>query len=541
MGAPPISTGKFDIPDVRNFVPRRLKPWIFIIFVLIFQLSGGVYMAAATDMVGATALMHQDIMMAGYASLIGMSLNFAVMFRLKFRFSLRTSLKTCSIALIVCNLICLHTTNVPLLVATCFAAGWFRMWGTFACNTTIQLWITPKRDMAVWFCFIYLIVQGSMQIDGIATVYTAFWASWEYIHWLVVGLLSCVFLLSTMLIRHYRSMPKLPLFGIDWLGSLMWGGFMMCLVFVCLYGDYYDWWDSVHIRTATLFALICLSINIWRMGFLRHPYIAPIVWKNSKIIKTTLLYLLIDFLVSTEHIFEHTLAESILGYDSLNTISLNLYAFAGVLFACIFCYVVFARMRWTFKTMTILGFLFALVYLSYFYFIIDYNIDKEMMFIPIFFRGAAVVTCAICFLTAISQAGLPFPNFAQALTVNGFASAVMGSTIGPAILGEIFENTLTKNAMLIGSQMTAVNSQVANIPIGKLYGIVQQQALMVSMKEVFGWLIMIAIIVIILLLAASSGTIRPSAIHPKWSTIRKGFKNSLKIYRRIPIRWGSSH
>ena len=200
MGAGVIEKGKFDIPDVRSIVPRRLKPWIFILFVLIFQLSGGVYLAAATDTVGAKALMHEDVMMAGYASLIGMSLNFAVMFRLKFRFSLRTSLKTCSIALIICNLICMHTTNVPLLVATCFVAGWFRMWGTFACNTTIQLWITPRRDMAEWFCFIYLIVQGSMQLDGIIVVYTSFLYSWQYIHWLVIGLLSVVFLLTTLFI-----------------------------------------------------------------------------------------------------------------------------------------------------------------------------------------------------------------------------------------------------------------------------------------------------------------------------------------------------
>lgn len=76
--------GPFDIPDIPDYVPRRLKPWLFIFFVLIVQFSGGVYLAAATDMVGTTALMQEDILMAGYASLTGMSINFAVMFRLKY-------------------------------------------------------------------------------------------------------------------------------------------------------------------------------------------------------------------------------------------------------------------------------------------------------------------------------------------------------------------------------------------------------------------------------------------------------------------------
>ena len=81
-----LPQGPFDIPDVPDFIPRRLKPWLFIFFVLIVQFSGGVYLAAASDMVGTTGLMQQDILMAGYASLIGLAINFAVMFRIKFRF-----------------------------------------------------------------------------------------------------------------------------------------------------------------------------------------------------------------------------------------------------------------------------------------------------------------------------------------------------------------------------------------------------------------------------------------------------------------------
>ena len=81
-------TGPFSIPAIRNFVPEKLKPWVIILFVIVFQFSGGVYLAAVSEMVGSTALMQEDIMMAGYASMVGMALTFAIMFRLKFRFSL---------------------------------------------------------------------------------------------------------------------------------------------------------------------------------------------------------------------------------------------------------------------------------------------------------------------------------------------------------------------------------------------------------------------------------------------------------------------
>lgn len=138
-------TGPFSIPAIRDFVPPKLRPWIIIVFVIVFQFSGGLYLAAVSEMVGSTALMQEDIMMAGYASMIGMGLTFAIMFRLKFRFASKTSLMTCSIALIVSNLICMQTHSIPVLVITCFFAGIFRMWATFECNSTIQLWLTPKR------------------------------------------------------------------------------------------------------------------------------------------------------------------------------------------------------------------------------------------------------------------------------------------------------------------------------------------------------------------------------------------------------------
>ena len=93
-------TGPFSIPAIRSFVPEKVKPWIIVILVIIFQLSGGVYLAAVSEMVGGMALMQEDIMMAGYASMVGMALTFIVMFRLKFRFASKPTLLACCIAII---------------------------------------------------------------------------------------------------------------------------------------------------------------------------------------------------------------------------------------------------------------------------------------------------------------------------------------------------------------------------------------------------------------------------------------------------------
>ncbi len=520
--------GPFDIPDVPNFVPRRLKPWLFIIFVLIVQFSGGLYLAAVTDMVGTTALMQEDILMAGYASLIGMSINFCVMFRLKFRFSNRVSLLMCAAVLIMATFICAHTSSVAVLVIVSFIAGWFRMWATFACNSTIQLWITPKRDMAVFFCYVYIIVDGVIQLSGLSAIYVAFFSQWEYMHYIMMGLLALMMIMVMIFVRPVKGPMQLPLLGIDWIGAGLWSAVMMCFTFVCVYGDFYDWWESSEIIGAALIGVACLVLNLWRATFLNHPYISWPVLKNRNVWVAALIYLEFFTPMATEHVFEHGYASSILGFDETNLIDLNWYVVVGIVLGCGFTYYTFALNHWRYKTMTAFAFALAAVYMAYFYFMIDYNLEKEMLFIPLVARGFASVIISIVFLTSMTpgESKLHFFIFPQALTLNGFFGAVMSATLGPAIIGEWLQHAMARNAVLLGANLTDVNTATAHLPQGQLYGMVQQQALVVSMKEIYGWLL-IWVLVALTVILVSYGPLRPSAIFPKWRTIRHYFRRAV--------------
>ncbi len=519
--------GPFDIPDVPNFVPRRLKPWIFIFFVLIVQFSGGVYLAAVNDMVGTTALMREDILMAGYASIVGLAINFAVMFRVKFRFSNRTQLLVCAMVLMAANVICAHTSSVALLVGVCFVAGWFRMQATFACNSTIQLWLTPTRDMSVFFCYVYIVVDSVIQLSGIAAVYAAFNWQWEYMHWIMTGSLALMMVLVLILVKPVRAPMFIPLLGIDWLGGLLWGGFMLCFTFVCVYGNYYDWWEAAEIRGATILGCALLAINLWRASFLRHPYVSFQALKNRNVIRATLVYLVFFTLMATEHVFEHGYASAILGFDETNLIDLNWYVFVGIVAGCAFTYYTFALRKWRYKTMTAIGFILAAVYLAYFYFGIDYGVEKEALFVPLFIRGAGAVIISIVFLTSIVQSGLPFQVFPQALTINGFTGAVMGAAFGPAIVGEWLSRTVAKNAALLSAAVTDTSYAGGYAHLGEVMGTVGRQALVVSMKEIYGWLLIAAAVSVVIILVSYFPP-RPSAIFPKWSTIRRSIK---RLYR----------
>ncbi len=519
---------KFAIPDMRSFVPEKLRPWIVILFMIIFQLSGaGIYMAAAAEIAGATALMQQDILMIGYASMAGMALTFAVMFRLKFRFTTYVSFLLCASVVIIGNLVCMYSKCVPLMVAVSFIAGFFRMWGIFTCNSSVQLWITPKRDLSIFFCYIYLQVQMGIQLSGLMTLHIADHAMWEYMHYAIIALLLLLMLTVVVIYHNWRIMPKLPLYGIDWLGALLWGGVMLCVIFVCVYGDYYDWYDSAQIRIASGAALLMIGLNLQRASFIRHPFIGLKTWLYKPIYITMLLYLVVDFLIAPSHMFEHMYVEAILGYDALHAISLNWMVLIGVVFGAVFAFMTFARRKWPYRIMTLIGFSGIVGYLVIFYFLIDYNLPKEFFYIPLFMRGFGYVVIAIVFLTALTK--IPFNVFFQTVSMQGWISAACGGVIGTAILGELFKVVMKKNAMLLGTEIDSVNSMVNFNRFGEIYEAVQQQAMLVSMKELYGWLALLGIVCIVVFLFNES-SLRPRSIHPKYFTIWKSIRNEvLKI------------
>lgn len=346
----------------------------------------------------------------------------------------------------------------------------------------------------------------------------------------MIGLLVLMMIMVIILVKPVRGPMFIPLLGIDWIGGLLWGFTMLCFTFVCVYGNYYDWWESPEIRRATVLGISFLVINLWRASFLHHPYVTFRALTNRNLIKATCIYLVFYTLLGTEHVFEHSYAINILGFDDNNLIDLNWYVFFGIVTGCGITYYSFALHKWRYKTMAIIAFTMAALYLGWFYFFIDYNIEKEALFFPLFFRGAASVIITIVFLTSIVQSGLPFQIFPQSVTINGFTGAVMGATFGPAVIGELLSRTMAKNYALISSAMTATDPESAGIPLGTLYGIMQKQALIVSMKEIYGWLLILALISILALLVFYS-PVRPMAIFPKWRTIRKIIRKIVRSER----------
>ena len=86
-------------------------------------------------------------------------------------------------------------------------------------------------------------------------------------------------------------------------------------------------------------------------------------------------------------------------------------------------------------------------------------------------------------------------------------------------------------AMLLSQEMDNLSLSTSHMQIGELYGMVQVQALLESMKEIYGWLLFLAILCLIGLMLRYSG-IRPvKVIEPTYRFIHNFLRNNTGLLR----------
>ena len=182
-----------------------------------------------------------------------------------------------------------------------------------------------------------------------------------------------------------------------------------------------------------------------------------------------------------------------------------------------FSYLYFAKYKLLgYRYITLIAFVSITLYLLVFYFIIDYNLPKEMLFLPILLRSFGYVLLSICLITSLTR--LPFNIFFNGIAVNGFVGAGLAGVFGSAVLVRLFKITFNKNIMLISSH---IDNSYADVNINNIFMLVKDQALIVSLKELYGWLSFISIIILFLIILIKIDINPRSVILPTYKAIRR--------------------
>lgn len=522
------------MPMVRDFVPRSIQPWIYLFIAFTFQLSGGLYLGALNHLVGGMAVMREDIQMCLYANLAGMAVYFPMLFRMKFRFTNKTLLTAAALGVLICNLVAPHITFLPLLWAVCFIEGMCKIQGTFECMSNIQLWMTPKRDFTVFFPLLHIVILGSMQFSDLLMTNLMYYYHWTYMHLFIAALMMVDLLFLHLCVRHFHFLKKrLPLFGIDWLGALLWSALLLQVSYLFDYGDWYDWWDSPVICRLTVCIIFTFCICLWRMFTIRHPYYEPKMWTYRHLFPILILISLVEAFLATEHVLEEVFYGEVMHYEELVSVQLDWYALLGILFGCGFSLWWMHVRRYNYLHLIIVGMIALLGYLAYFYFIIDSNIHISSLYMPTIFRGFAYAVLSATFMVCLEEI-MTFQHFFQALSIFNMLHMVVGGVVGAALYTQGLSYYVKDNMARYGVSIDSISFSRSHFNLGEYMESFISQMMEISIKQIYGWVVYACILLILLFLLYDMPVRHQLKLIPNWKNVAKDVKNSFWRTRHKP-------
>ncbi len=482
----------FTMPMYREFIPKGVRPWIYLLQAFCFQLSGCVYLGALNEMIGGMSLMREDITMCLYSNLAGMAIWFPVLFRMKFHFPNRSLLMSAALVIAICNLLFTHTTFLPLMWGLCFVAGIAKIQGTFECMSNIQLWMTPKRNFAVFFPILHIVLLTSIQLQEWYSAWFAQHLCWQASHWFVATLMMLVVGLQFFLTRPWCPLPQpAPLKGIDWTGAFLWSLFGLQIAYIFNYGDWLDWWHSPTVRLLTGTALITLFFALQRMRHRPGAFCEPDMWGYRHLFPIVLLIALVEGILAAEHVLEEVYYEEVMEWEMLTSRELILWSLPGIWLGCGLSLLWLRVWKFNVYKLIAIGLLGITLYCTGEYFTVAQHINIEALRWSIACRGFGYAVLSISFMWCLHEI-MSFEHFFQALSVFNVMHMYIGGVIGCAIYAWGIRYYMADNIVRYAQYLTPETFSATPLDIGTWMEDFVPRMMAVSIKQLYGWALYIS-------------------------------------------------
>lgn len=506
---------KFGMPMLKPFVSEKMGIAIYLLMALFFQLSAAIYLGAMPEIMGEDALTRYDVPMLLYCNLGGLAMWFPMLFRMKFRFTNQMLLIGSALGIIVCYLLMMWLEQfgrqaLPAMWLVCFIEGALKLEGTFECMSVIQLWITPKRNFAVFFPVLHIILMGAIQANSILVKYLAYYAHYWHMNYLVIGLMILIILFQWFCCRPFRPM-LVPLKGIDWLGMMLWGAFFGQIAWIFNYGDWVQWQVSTEWCIVVGTALLTLVLSLVRMKVLPQPFISPSVFKTRFYMPILIITILVEMLMGTEHALEEVYIEEVMGWSSMQSISINWMKLVGCIIGALIALWWMGMNSWNYFRLYTFGIFLAVLYHAGYYFQMTTDILPSTLWPSALLCGMATSILSATMLVILNGM-FDFEHFFQGLGIFQFIHVTVGGAIGAAfyntLLGRFVPDNLSRYSLPFDGMM--------------------QSVMEISIKQCFGVCLMIGVLLLIFCLFYKHPVRRHLQKVPFWSIFGRSIKKSYR-------------
>ena len=387
--------------------------------------------------------------------------------------------------------------------------------------------MTPKRDSTVFFPLLHIIILGSMQLSDLLCTYLMYHYHWSYMHGFIAAIMLITLMILQTCTRHFRLMKKFPLFGIDWLGAILWACLLLEIAYFFDYGDWYDWWNSPVIRQLAVAIGITFLLCIWRMLTIRHPFLEPRMWTYRHLVPILILITLVEAFLATERVLEEVFYEEVMHYTETVSVQLDWLTLGGILTGCLFAYWWMHIKRFSYIRLLSIGIIGLIGYLLGYYFTLSGEIHISQLYLPTACRGFAYAILSATFMVCLEEI-MTFQHFFQALSVFNMLHMVVGGVIGSALYTQGLAYYLPDNMARYGAAIDRVSFSRHPFPLGEYMESFVSQMMEISIKQIYGWAGYACIFLLLLFLLYDAPVRKELKLIPGWRSLRKEIARSFQ-------------
>ena len=403
--------------------------------------------------------------------------------------------------------ICGITESMPLLFTCSFLMGIVRVFlmlsslfgllGIIAGVDVLDMLSAPPssaeeaakkakfRGFMQSFCYFLFLTIG--QIGSYMTAKMAYEYHWQYVYFYVGAFVFIALIMVFLLMKPEKVVIgkgyEFPPFTQAVTATL----FLSAVCYALVYGKTYDWFDDERICVAVGIALILGAIFLLQHTYCRRKFIDPKAFSVPSVIVAIVFFTLVMFMNSSSVLVTTFMGMS-MKLDSVKAASLGNWQILGFAIGMAVNIVMLVKgvhSRW----FIVIGFSLMTLSAVYMYFQYQAMAEFETMIFPTVLRSVGMwMIYAYCGYYGMNQL-----DIGRQLGTWVFIMLIFRAVIGP-----VGGATLYSNAMNIKSQdhieriaqdYDRIYPEIARLPIPSAKGSIQQQAMLVTMKELTGWTI----------------------------------------------------
>lgn len=499
---------------LRKGVPHWLG--IVVMFVLLIpnMMLNGAYTGSAIDISGSLGVLSEDISMTYYAASAGMAVTYPL---IPFFRSLVTTKSIILIDLllqIVLAIVCAQSVHIEINMVCGFLIGILKAFLMLEIISVLMPFFSPNRDRAQFYAYFYPMVFGLGLLSTVITAWLAYSYQWQYMYYLIIAFDLLAMVLVMLLFGYGRRPARIPWRQIDFVSITFISIFFLLVIYGATYGKVLDWFSSTSITASIVLAPMFLLLFLWKQSDKR--YIDLSVLKSGKAI-IGYLFMGLGMVFNLSSLLVSNYTTSVLRIDSVHSNLLSLWAFPGYIIAAIICFYWFRIQKFRFRVLIFLAMSTIVVYFGMLYFGLMPNGTYEFLIIPTIFKGVGIMILFIAFGVYMVEDLKP-----QLMLHNAFFMIAVRSVVVPVVGGAMFSNVLYRlvqsKSALLGSGLDMQNTiamarynssyssalaqgnsveQATSVATNNLYNLVQTQAMMVSLKEILGWMFIVSFVVMV--------------------------------------------